>query len=126
LSKVQYSRSNLKTDYVPARNQIEEIVAKTWEKALGIEKIGIYDNFFDLGGSSLISIQIISQLQKELNIHIPVVSIYEKPTISSLAELLSSNEQDFIQKEDFRTQPRYSSIKRRKQVRQNYRKASLK
>jgi acyl transferase domain-containing protein/acyl carrier protein len=121
-----YSRSNLKTDYVPARNQIEEIVAKTWEKALGIEKIGIYDNFFDLGGSSLISIQIISQLQKELNIHIPVVSIYEKPTISSLAELLSSNEQDFIQKEDFRTQPRYSSIKRRKQVRQNYRKASLK
>ncbi len=121
-----YSRSNLKTDYVPARNQIEEIVAKTWEKALGIENIGIYDNFFDLGGSSLISIQIISQLQKELNVHIPVVSIYEKPTISSLAELLSSNEQDFIQKEDFRTQPRYSSIKRRKQVRQNYRKASIK
>ncbi|MCC5621261.1 type I polyketide synthase [Nostoc sp. CHAB 5715] len=121
-----YSRGNLQTDYVPARNQIEEIVAKTWEKALGIEKIGIYDNFFDLGGSSLISIQIISQLQKELNIHIPVVSIYEKPTISSLAELLSSNEQDYVQKEHFRTQPRNASIKRRKQVRQNYRRASQK
>ncbi len=121
-----YSRNNLKTDYVPARNQIEEIVAKTWEKALGIEKIGINDNFFDLGGSSLISIQIISQLQKELNIHIPVVSIYEKPTISSLAELLSSNEQDSNRKENSRTQPRYASIKRRKEVRQNYRKTSLK
>ncbi len=93
-SSFLYSRGNLQTDYVPARNQIEEIVAKTWEKALGIEKIGIHDNFFDLGGDSLISVQVISQLQKELNVQIPVVSIYNRPTISSLVEIISGDENE--------------------------------
>ncbi|MCC5616012.1 SDR family oxidoreductase [Nostoc sp. CHAB 5836] len=120
-----YSRANLQSEYVPASNNVEQIVATTWQKVLGIEKIGIYDNFFDLGGSSLIGVEIISQLQKELNAHIPIISIYERPTISSLAELLSSDEQAYLQKDSYRTQTRSASIKRRKQARQNHRRASI-
>ncbi|MBW4685866.1 MAG: SDR family oxidoreductase [Komarekiella atlantica HA4396-MV6] len=120
-----HSRANLQSEYVPASNNVEQIVATTWQKVLGIEKIGIYDNFFDLGGSSLIGIEIISQLQKELNAHIPIISIYERPTISSLAELLSSDdEQAYLQKDSYRTQTRSASIKRRKQARQNHRRTS--
>ncbi|MBN3885003.1 MULTISPECIES: type I polyketide synthase [unclassified Nostoc] len=120
-----HSRANLQSEYVPASNNVEQIVATTWQKVLGIEKIGIYDNFFDLGGSSLIGVEIISQLQKELNAHIPIISIYEKPTISSLAEFLSNDEQAYLQKDSYRNQTRSASIKRRKQARQNYRKTSL-
>ncbi|MGF1938036.1 MAG: SDR family oxidoreductase [Nostoc sp. ChiQUE02] len=120
-----HSRANLQSEYVPASNNIEHIVATTWQKVLGIEKIGIYDNFFDLGGSSLIGVEIISQLQKELNAHIPIISIYERPTISSLAEFLSSDEQAYLQKDSYRTQTRSASIKRRKEARQNHRRTSI-
>ncbi len=120
-----HSRANLQNEYVPASNNVEQIVAKTWQKVLGIEKIGIYDNFFDLGGSSLIGVEVISQLQKELNAHIPIISIYERPTISSLAEFLSSDEEAVSQKDSYRTQTRSASVKRRKQARQNHRRTSL-
>ncbi len=120
-----HSRVNLQNEYVPASNNIEQIVATTWQKVLGIEKIGIYDNFFDLGGSSLIGVEVISQLQKELNTHIPIVSIYERPTISSLAEFLTSDEEVVSQKDSYRTQVRSASIKRRKEARQNHRRTSI-
>ncbi|MBW4431253.1 MAG: SDR family oxidoreductase [Pelatocladus maniniholoensis HA4357-MV3] len=119
-------RANLQSEYVPVRNNVEQIVATTWQKVLGIEKIGIYDNFFDLGGSSLIGVEVISQLQKEFNTHIPIISIYERPTISSLAEFLSSDEQANLQKDSYRTPARSASIKRRKEARQNYRRESKK
>ncbi|MBX9258980.1 SDR family oxidoreductase [Desmonostoc muscorum CCALA 125] len=120
-----HSRANLQNEYVPASNKVEQIVATTWQKVLGIEKIGIYDNFFDLGGSSLIGVEVISQLQKELNTHIPIISIYERPTISSLAEFLTSDEEAILQKESHRPQIRSASIKRRKEARQNHRRTSL-
>ncbi|RAM48425.1 MAG: polyketide synthase [Hapalosiphonaceae cyanobacterium JJU2] len=121
-----HSRANLQSEYVPVRNNVEQIVATTWQKVLGIEKIGIYDNFFDLGGSSLIGVEVISQLQKELNTHIPIISIYERPTISSLAEFLSSDEQATSQKDSYRTPARSASMKRRKEARQNQRRESKK
>jgi len=121
-----HSRGNLQNEYVPASNQVEQIVATTWQKVLGIEKIGIYDNFFDLGGSSLIGVEVISQLQKELNTHIPIISIYERPTISSLAEFLTKEEEVVLQKDSYRPQVRSASIKRRKEARQSHRRASQK
>ncbi|MFN6562985.1 MAG: SDR family oxidoreductase [Nostoc sp. ChiSLP01] len=119
-----HSRGNLENEYVPASNKVEQIVAKAWQKVLGIEKIGIYDNFFDLGGNSLIGVEVISQLQKELNTHIPIISIYERPTISSLAEFLTSDEEVVLQKDSYRPQVRSASMKRRKEARQNHRRVS--
>ena len=92
IPQVLHSRPNLGNDYVPARNEVEKIIANTWQQVLGIEQIGIHDNFFELGGDSIISIQIVSILKKQLNIDIPVVLIYERPTISSLTETLSSSD----------------------------------
>ncbi|MEM6402392.1 MAG: SDR family oxidoreductase, partial [Cyanobacteria bacterium P01_D01_bin.116] len=87
-----HSRPILENDYVPARNEVEEIIAQIWQQILGIEKIGIYDNFFDLGGDSLTSIKVVSHLEKKLNIQISVANIYNRPTVSSLAEILISDE----------------------------------
>ncbi|MDZ8136604.1 MAG: beta-ketoacyl synthase N-terminal-like domain-containing protein [Nostoc sp. DedQUE04] len=91
LPQVLHSRPNLGNDYIPARNKVEQIITNIWQQILGIQQVGIHDNFFELGGNSLISVQIISKLKEELNIEIPIVSIYERPTINSLAEILSSD-----------------------------------
>ncbi|MEW6733418.1 MAG: SDR family NAD(P)-dependent oxidoreductase [Acidobacteriota bacterium] len=88
-TKSLHSRPLLKNDYVAPSNQLERTIAEIWQKTFDIEKIGVRDNFFDLGGDSLIAIQVISQLKKVLNIEIPVVNVYEGLTIRSLAELIA-------------------------------------
>jgi malonyl CoA-acyl carrier protein transacylase/acyl carrier protein len=67
---------------------LEEVVTAAWRKGLGVEEVGPDDNFFDLGGDSLIAIQVISQLKKELGVEIPVVSLYEGLTVRYLVGLL--------------------------------------
>lgn len=121
-----HSRGNLQNEYVPACNKVEKIVANIWQQTLGIDDVGIHDNFFELGGNSLMSIQVVSQLQKQLNIHIPVVSIYERPTVSLLAEILNFNEKISDKEHHHHTKTRTDSIQRRKQVRQNRRGATNK
>ncbi|MGI2908927.1 SDR family oxidoreductase [Tolypothrix sp. VBCCA 56010] len=118
LDKPTYPRPNLGNNYVAARNEVEQIVAEIWQQVLGIEKVGIHDNFFDLGGNSLISIQVISQMQKELNIQIPLVSLYKSPTVSSLAEILSGDEnQDILGESSFdRGKKRREKKKQRQRI----------
>jgi acyl carrier protein len=65
------------------------MIAEIWQKALGVEKIGVLDNFFDLGGDSLIAIQAAAELKKAFQVDLPVVSLYEGLTIRSFAKLLS-------------------------------------
>jgi dihydropteroate synthase len=55
--------------------------------------VGIDDTFFDLGGNSLLSIQLIAQLEKELRIQIPVVKFYQYPTIRLLSQFLQQNQE---------------------------------
>lgn len=84
-----YPRPALGTAYVPPSNKNEEIIARVWQNLLGIDELGIHDNFFDLGGNSLLALKIISQLKKEMQIDIPVVSLFEGPTVQAFAEVIS-------------------------------------
>jgi phthiocerol/phenolphthiocerol synthesis type-I polyketide synthase E len=58
---------------------------------LGIDSLGIHDNFFELGGNSLIGLKVISRLKKEVGVNIPVVALFEGPTVSALAQVISRN-----------------------------------
>lgn len=80
-----YPRPNLKTAYVAPRNELEQHVAKIWQELLGIKYIGIYDNFFDLGGHSLLGIQLASRLSQAFKVDIPLRSLFEALTVSELA-----------------------------------------
>jgi acyl carrier protein len=84
-----HPRPNLKNDYVAPRNKIEQVVAGIWQRFLKIERVGIHDNFFELGGDSLIIIEVISQIEEAFNIEIPEISLFEAPTVSSIAKNLS-------------------------------------
>jgi acyl transferase domain-containing protein len=89
-----HPRPELPTPYVSPDNERERAIAEIWRKVLGIEKIGVLDNFFDLGGDSLLAIQTASELRKSFQIDIPVVSMYEGLTIRSLARLLEASEKE--------------------------------
>jgi amino acid adenylation domain-containing protein/non-ribosomal peptide synthase protein (TIGR01720 family) len=71
--------------YVAPRNETEQILAEIWQDVLGIEQVGITDDFFDLGGHSLVAIQIRSRIQICFDLDFPVKNIFEKSTIEVLA-----------------------------------------
>jgi acyl carrier protein len=81
----------LSSAYLPPSNEIEQHLIRLLEEFLGIEGIGIYDNFFDLGMSSLDLIQLKSQAKKELFIDISVVQFYHFPTPARLGTWLIEN-----------------------------------
>ena len=116
-SRPTHSRPKLGNAYVPASNEIEKIVTGCWQQILGIDQIGIHDNFFELGGDSLMSVQLIALLKKELNAQISVVTLYERPTINSLAEALndSANEKVLLESNYSRGQKRRERKKKRLQ-----------
>jgi acyl carrier protein len=89
ISPEKQARPELKTDFLSPRSAIEKQVAKIWAEALGVAEVGIHDNFFDLGGHSLMAVQIASRLNKEFGVEVPVVDLFDKPTVSTLADLLT-------------------------------------
>jgi acyl carrier protein len=66
------------------------VVANVWQEVLGIPKIDIYANFYDLGGNSILIIEIISRLNRIFQIDLPLLSLVESPTISELAQCIEA------------------------------------
>jgi phthiocerol/phenolphthiocerol synthesis type-I polyketide synthase E len=104
-----HTRPALTTAYVAASTEIERVVVNVWQDTLGIDRLGIHDNFFDLGGNSLIGLKAISRLKKELNIDIPVTALFEGPTISALARVISRGQESNGKVEE----PAYEESRRR-------------
>jgi acyl carrier protein len=78
----------LGTESVSARNRTEQVLSDLWSDLLHIDKPGIRENFFDLGGHSLLLVQLHAQLKRELDANIGVVDLFRYPTIESLASHL--------------------------------------
>ncbi|MGE5341221.1 MAG: non-ribosomal peptide synthetase [Candidatus Omnitrophota bacterium] len=90
---LSWSRPALEVDYKAPQTQIEQTIAGVWQEFLRLDKIGIHDNFFDMGGHSLLVTQVHSRLseiykdRKELTI----VDMFRFPTIVALAEYIGGN-----------------------------------
>jgi amino acid adenylation domain-containing protein len=82
------SRPELGADFIAPRTPIEELLGELWVELLGVERVGVHDNFFDLGGHSILGTVMISSLRKKANVDLPVRSIFELPTIAELAKLI--------------------------------------
>jgi amino acid adenylation domain-containing protein len=76
------------------RTSIEESLAGIWSELLGIQPIGIHDSFFDLGGHSLMAIQLIARIERRFGKTVPVAALFQFPTIGQLASLLIDKSQD--------------------------------
>jgi amino acid adenylation domain-containing protein len=75
--------------FEPPRSDLESTIAQTWGQELGIEQVGLNDNFFDLGAHSLMVAEVHVQLQQILNRDISLVDLFQFPTVRSLASHLS-------------------------------------
>lgn len=93
-SSSAHPRPNLPNPFVAPRNELESTLVNIWQSLLGIQGIGIYDNLFDLGGDSLLAIQIISRIRETLHREIALRSIFETPTIAGLVGGIEQQQQD--------------------------------
>ncbi|MBW4666566.1 MAG: amino acid adenylation domain-containing protein [Cyanomargarita calcarea GSE-NOS-MK-12-04C] len=82
-------RPTLTTTYQVPQSEMEQQIAKLWQEVLHVEQVGIHDNFFDLGGHSLLIIKVNNKLRGILQRDISVVTMFQNPTIYSLAQYLS-------------------------------------
>jgi amino acid adenylation domain-containing protein len=71
--------------YVAPQTETQEKLAEIWREVLGTEQMGIEDNFFELGGHSLMVIRVVARIRKVFGVEVPVVSLFEEPTIAGLA-----------------------------------------
>ena len=77
-------------EYVEPRSKIEADIVQIWQSVLELERIGIYDDFFELGGHSILITKINSRIKENLNIHIPLKTLFEMSTVAAQAELIET------------------------------------
>ena len=94
LPQPEVDRSISTAQYVVPGNEIERKIAEVWQELLGLETVGARDNFFDLGGHSLIAVQVQAQLRLALGVDLPVVKLFQYPTVESLAAFLNRQEEE--------------------------------
>jgi amino acid adenylation domain-containing protein len=120
------ARPDLATEYVAPRTEVEQVVASIWQQVLQVEKVGLHDHFFDLGGHSLRMLQVNGKLREAFNRDISMVEMFQYPTVDSLAVFLSrelgTTEQPGPQPNgEERTETRKRLAKQQKQLRQAHR-----
>jgi thioesterase domain-containing protein/acyl carrier protein len=81
-------RAAIKPDVVLPRNSTERQMAEIWRGLLGVALIGIQESFFELGGNSLLAVQLVVQIEKTWGMTLPLPTIFHEPTIERLAEIL--------------------------------------
>jgi ubiquinone/menaquinone biosynthesis C-methylase UbiE len=75
--------------YVPPHTPMEQVISEIWARELNLEKAGVHDNFFDLGGHSLLLVRVQAKVCEALRTDVSIVEMFQYPTISSLARHLS-------------------------------------
>ncbi|WP_066383171.1 non-ribosomal peptide synthetase [Anabaena sp. CA = ATCC 33047] len=85
-------KPELAATYVPPKTEIEKTLAEIWAEVLRLEKVGIHDNFFDLGGHSLLLTQVTSRLYNALGVELSLRQIFATPTIAELVVLVAEKQ----------------------------------
>jgi amino acid adenylation domain-containing protein len=83
-------RADVEEAFVAPRNPLEEIVAGVWARLLGLERVGIYDELFELGAHSLMVTRAAARLRDHFNVELPLRCFFDSPTVAHLAEALET------------------------------------
>jgi acyl-CoA synthetase (AMP-forming)/AMP-acid ligase II/acyl carrier protein len=86
----------LKAEYVAPTTALEAALARIWAEVLGLEEVGIHDNFFRLGGNSLLAAQVISQLRETRGVRMALSALFAMPTVAGLAATVEQAENDNV------------------------------
>jgi acyl carrier protein len=77
-------------EYVAPRTALEIQLARIWAEALGVDRVGIDDHFFDLGGHSLLITRVAARIRRELGLELPLRTLFDHPTVAAIAEAAGS------------------------------------
>jgi amino acid adenylation domain-containing protein len=77
--------------YAPPRSELERVITSVWQEVLNVERVGLYEDFFDLGGHSLLILKMQERLRQELGREIPVAELFQCPTVAALVTYLNSD-----------------------------------
>jgi acyl transferase domain-containing protein len=86
-----HSRAGLDTEYEAPRDELEKALVEMWQRLFGIDRVGIHDDFFNLGGNSLLAIQLISQLRKQFKVEMLLSKLFESPTVARLVAVIAAS-----------------------------------
>jgi amino acid adenylation domain-containing protein len=81
----------LTADFVAPKSPLEQMLSRIWADVLGLDRVGINDNFHELGGHSLAAMQIVNQIAKQLQIEVSLQSLLGAPTIAKIAGIMNEN-----------------------------------
>ncbi|MGI9543939.1 MAG: FkbM family methyltransferase [Cyclobacteriaceae bacterium] len=89
-------------EYIAPENDLEKAIAEIWSQVLNSSNIGINDNFFEIGGTSLKGVQLVALLKRNLNLDISIVNLFESPSISSMVSTLQGDSSSTVNAETSR------------------------
>jgi len=92
-STINEGRTETETLFVAPRNQVEQKLQAIWEKVFNLHPISIHDNFFEIGGTSLIAVDLFTKIDQTFKCHLGLVFLFQYPTIAELAELLNQQQE---------------------------------
>jgi len=87
-----HQRPELPNAYVAPQTPLQEVLFAVWTEILHMDGIGVEDDFFELGGDSVLATQIIARLREMFRMDLPLIVLFEAPTIGKLAEYMIANE----------------------------------
>jgi amino acid adenylation domain-containing protein len=84
-------RPDLAESYVAPQSPVEKVLAGIWAKVLSLDRVGIHDNFFDLGGNSLAAIRVLSLVIKNYQLDLTLLSLFRDPTVAEMALMIEGH-----------------------------------
>ncbi|OAI57217.1 hypothetical protein AYO50_00275 [Acidobacteria bacterium SCGC AG-212-P17] len=86
----QPDESAREQEYVEPRNSTEETLCRLWQEVMRMERVGIHDNFFTIGGHSLLAVQVISRIKSAFAMEMPLSILFAAPTVARMAEHIAA------------------------------------
>jgi len=92
LPKPDRKRPDIEAPYVSPNSEVEQKLCLIWSDILAIDRVGIHDNFFDLGGHSLAATRVVSQVIKTFQLELPLQSLFQSPTVAEMAAVITEHQ----------------------------------
>jgi amino acid adenylation domain-containing protein len=83
-----FTRSRDEADYMAPRSDTETKLVTIWSRLLQLDRVGVNDNFFDIGGHSLLGIQVFAEIEREFGAAPPLASLFQFPTVAGLSQII--------------------------------------
>ncbi|MEM9266720.1 MAG: alpha/beta fold hydrolase [Cyanobacteria bacterium P01_F01_bin.13] len=89
---VSLSRDHLEGSFFAPSNPLELKLSQIWESVLGVRPLSVEDSFFDIGGDSLLAVQLFNEMQQQLDCGLPLATLFQAPSVRQFARLLSQEQ----------------------------------